>query len=226
MLINENDINVNQTIVKSSSYLIMLKITNILKIGYNYKNSSSNSQTVVVDAKGHLLGRLASKVAKELLCGQKVVVVRCEELVISGPLYRNKLKWASFLNLTCNTNHARGQRHNRSPSKIFWRAVRGMLPHRTPRGMLALHRLKMFEGCPAPYDRVKKMVVPEALRVVKMNPCRKFTVLGQLAQQVGWKYRDVVAKLEVTRKQKAASHYRKAALLRLYQSQALKKVNA
>lgn len=39
---------------------------------------------VVVDGRGHLLGRLASVVAKELLSGQKVVVVRCEEITISG----------------------------------------------------------------------------------------------------------------------------------------------
>jgi large subunit ribosomal protein L13Ae len=33
---------------------------------------------IVVDGRGHLLGRLASIVAKELLAGQKVTVVRCE----------------------------------------------------------------------------------------------------------------------------------------------------
>lgn len=44
----------------------------------------------MVDGKGHLLGRLASIVAKELLNGQKVVVVRCEELNISGEFFRSK----------------------------------------------------------------------------------------------------------------------------------------
>lgn len=39
---------------------------------------------VTVDGRGHLLGRLASVVAKELLGGQKVVVVRCEQITISG----------------------------------------------------------------------------------------------------------------------------------------------
>ena len=41
-------------------------------------------KVVVVDARAHMLGRLASVVAKELLSGQKVVVVRCEGLNISG----------------------------------------------------------------------------------------------------------------------------------------------
>lgn len=44
----------------------------------------------VIDGKGHLLGRLASTVAKQLLNGQKVVVVRCEALNISGEFFRAK----------------------------------------------------------------------------------------------------------------------------------------
>ena len=40
--------------------------------------------TVVVDCRGHLLGRLCSIITKELQAGQKVVLVRCEEMNISG----------------------------------------------------------------------------------------------------------------------------------------------
>ena len=47
---------------------------------------------VVIDGKGHLLGRLASTVAKQLLNGQKIVVVRCEALNISGEFFRAKCK--------------------------------------------------------------------------------------------------------------------------------------
>lgn len=45
---------------------------------------------VIIDGKGHLLGRLASIVAKQLLNGQKIVVVRCEALNISGEFFRSK----------------------------------------------------------------------------------------------------------------------------------------
>lgn len=38
----------------------------------------------VIDGRDHLLGRLASIVAKELLAGQKIVIVRCDEMVVSG----------------------------------------------------------------------------------------------------------------------------------------------
>ena len=41
-------------------------------------------EVVIIDGRGHLLGRLASIVAKQLLQGQKVVVVRTEQIVVSG----------------------------------------------------------------------------------------------------------------------------------------------
>lgn len=52
--------------------------------------TDSWSMQVVIDGKGHLLGRLASTVAKQLLNGQKIVVVRCEALNISGEFFRAK----------------------------------------------------------------------------------------------------------------------------------------
>ena len=48
-------------------------------------------ETVVIDGRGHLLGRLASVVAKQLLFGKKIVVVRCEEILISGSCRLNIL---------------------------------------------------------------------------------------------------------------------------------------
>ena len=77
-----------------------------------------------------------------------------------------------------------------------------MIPHKTKRGMEALNRLKVYEGVPPPYDKVsgifdcisalgsdtlvrwsfpvflqqKRMVVPQALRVLKLRPGRKVCV--------------------------------------------------
>merc|ERR1712216_1056578 len=101
---------------------------------------------VVIDARGHLLGRLASFVAKEALLGQKVMVVRCEDIVISGSFIRNSMK---------------------------------------------------------------RMVVPDALRVPRLRPGRKFAHLGKLASELGWGYKDVVAQYEEKRKEKNAEWYAK-----------------
>lgn len=87
-----------------------------------------------------------------------------------------------------------GPFHFRAPSRIFYKAVRGMIPHKTARGAAALERLKVFEGVPPPYDKVKKMVVPQALRVLRLQPGRKYCTVGRLSHEVGWKYQDVVEK--------------------------------
>src|SRR6187402_1487807 len=69
-----------------------------------------------------------------------------------------------------------------------------MIPHKTARGAAALERLKVFEGVPPPYDKMKKVVVPQALRVLRLQPGRKYCVVGRLSHENGWKYQDVVAK--------------------------------
>ncbi|KAH0607104.1 uncharacterized protein LAJ45_11006 [Morchella importuna] len=168
---------------------------------------------VVIDGKGHLLGRLASIVAKQLLEGQKIVVVRCEDLNISGEFFRNKLKYHAYLRKGNRFNPTRGPFHFRAPSRIFYKTVRGMISHKTARGQAALERLKVFEGIPPPYDTKKRLVVPQALRILRLKPGRKYCTVGRLSTEVGWKYDDVVKRLEEKRKVKSKAYYaRKLAL--------------
>jgi large subunit ribosomal protein L13Ae len=45
------------------------------------------AKRIVVDARHHMLGRLSSIIAKELLNDQKVVLAHCEEICLSvGPV--------------------------------------------------------------------------------------------------------------------------------------------
>jgi len=107
-----------------------------------------------------------------------------------------------------------------------------MVPHKTARGAAALERLKLYEGVPPPYDRKKRMVVPEALRVLRLKPGRKYctvkvkrlsrvlsfidlTISQRLSHEVGWGYKDVVDRLEEKRKIKAQAYFeRKVSSLR------------
>lgn len=184
---------------------------------------SSFDKVVVIDGKGHLLGRLASIVAKQLLNGQKIVVVRCEELNLSGEFFRAKIKYHNYLRKMTRFNPTRGGPfHFRAPSRIFYKAVRGMIPHKTARGAAALERLKVFEGVPPPYDKMKKMVVPQALRVLRLQPGRKYCTVGRLSHEVGWKYQDVVARLEERRKVKGAAYHEQKKLAARQLSEAKK----
>jgi len=164
-------------------------------------------KVVVIDGKDHLMGRLASVIAKQILTGQRIVVVRCESICISGNFYRNKLKVLEYLRKRMNTKPSRGPYHFRCPSKCLFKVVRGMIPHKTKRGMEALNRLKVFDGIPTPYDRQKRMVVPSALRVLKLKPGRKYCQIGRLSHETGWKYAPVIAALEEKRKAKDKVYY-------------------
>ncbi|CAN6303503.1 unnamed protein product [Urochloa humidicola] len=192
------------------------------------------AKRIVVDARHHMLGRLSSIIAKELLNGQKVVVVRCEEICMSGGLVRQKMKYLRFLRKRMNTKPSHGPIHFRAPAKILWRTIRGyvsnawicrahftiwlvrffcllwfcrMIPHKPKRGEAALARLKTYEGVPPPYDRTKRMVIPDALKVLRLQPGHKYCLLGELSKEVGWNYHDTIRELEEKRKEKANVAY-------------------
>lgn len=82
-----------------------------------------------------------------------------------------------------------------------------MVPHQTQRGKSALKRLKVYEGCPPPYDNVKRLCVPIAMKVLCLRSDRKFCKIGRVAHEVGWQYKDVVANLEAKRKIKSRLAY-------------------
>nr|CAD7605607.1 unnamed protein product [Timema genevievae] len=183
-----------------------------------------SDKAILIDGRGHLLGRLAAIVAKTILQGSRVVVVRCEQLNISGNFFRAKLKYLSFLRKRCNVNPARGPFHYRAPSKILWRTIRGMLPHKIERGKAALRRLKVCEGIPPPYNKRKRWVVPGALRVMCLKPGRKYCHLGRLSHEVGWKYQQVVRTLENKRKAREYVTIRKNGCLKKVTYEASKQV--
>ena len=160
-------------------------------------------KVIVIDGKGHLLGRLASYVAKLVLSGQRIVIVRAESINVTGSLFRNKVKFAEFLRKRLLTNPTRGCIHYRAPSRIVWRTIRGMLPHKTSKGAAALARVKVFEGVPAPYDTTKKQIINDALRCVKLSSFRKFCKLGNLSSQVGWKRENLIETLESKRRERS-----------------------
>merc|ERR1711865_922859 len=87
------------------------------------------------------------------------------------------------------------------------RVVRGMMPHKCSRGAKALEKLACFVGVPSPYDKVKSMIVPCALKVLRMARDRAVTKLGRLSSSVGWKHEATVKDLETKRKEKASVYF-------------------
>ena len=158
--------------------------------------------SIVIDGKGHVEGRLAGVVAKQLLNGKKIVVLRAEQIVTNGDHRFNYHKYRRFLHKTTNTNPRRGPFHQRAPAEMFLRSVRGMINYKTTRGEKAFSNLKVYEGIPEKYENIKKLVVPNALRIVSIREDRPVTTLGKLATTFGWKYGEVVKDLEQKRLEK------------------------
>lgn len=186
---------------------------------------------IIVDAKGHLAGRLASYIAKELLNGQRISIVRAEKVLISGSKYRNQLKVMDFKNKRMSTNPKKGPIHQKAPSEILKRKIRGMLPHKTPRGAAALKRCKVYDGCPLSLNAKKKLVVRDALKCIRLKPRARYCCLGDVATTCGWTKGAIINSFEAKRVGKNREWYlnkvkaSKAKKAQLEKNADLKKVN-
>ena len=169
-------------------------------------------EIIVVDLKDHLVGRAAAVIAKQLLLGKRITVVRAEQANIAGAEIRNKINYLNFLRKRKLTNPKKGPFHHRSPSEVFTRAIRGMIPFYTKRGKSALRRLQVFEGVPSSVARKgQRFTIPKALRQNRLQGERAYTVLGNMCTHVGWKYAPIVAKLEKARIERGARQHAKRA---------------
>uniref|UniRef100_A0A8C2MHY3 60S ribosomal protein L13a n=1 Tax=Cricetulus griseus TaxID=10029 RepID=A0A8C2MHY3_CRIGR len=105
---------------------------------------------------------------------------------------------------------------------IFWAAWRPLWQSKCYWSLCAVKASTFLETFTE--TSKKRMVVPAALKVVRLKPTRKFAYLGRLAHEVGWKYQAVTATLEEKRKEKAKVHYRKKKQLLRLRKQAEKNV--
>lgn len=58
---------------------------------------------------------------------------------------------------------------------------------------------------------MKRMVVPQALRLTRLKPGRDFAHLGRLCHEVGWQHMDLITRLEKARKAASEAAYKKKA---------------
>ncbi|MEX0920866.1 MAG: 50S ribosomal protein L13 [Candidatus Pacearchaeota archaeon] len=111
----------------------------------------------IIDGKNAILGRLASYVAKEALKGEEIVILNCDEVIITG---RKKDIRETFEKKRGRVGSGqKGPKHSRLSFRIVKRTIRGMLPnHRKGRGKEALKRIKCYSGVPKEFEDKKKIV--------------------------------------------------------------------
>ncbi|MET1124081.1 MAG: 50S ribosomal protein L13 [Archaeoglobaceae archaeon] len=137
----------------------------------------------VINAEGHILGRLSSVIAKRLLRGEKIVVVNAEKAIITGDKHmvfqRYKEKYE-------RGSKEKGPYFPRHPEKIFKRTVRGMLPWKSRRGREAYRRLRVFMGVPEQLKGREFEVVEQAL-FEKVSKTQKYVTLADVSRYLGFR---------------------------------------
>jgi large subunit ribosomal protein L13 len=137
----------------------------------SYKTVSANKTTVdkewvIIDAEGAVLGRLATKVASMLRgkhktnftphvdCGDNVIVINAEKIVLTGEKWDNK-------QYVRHTGYPGGQRFTsaseklkKNPISLVEEAVRGMLP-KTRLGKALFRNMHVYAGASHPHEAQK-----------------------------------------------------------------------
>ncbi|MFC6720339.1 50S ribosomal protein L13 [Halobacteriaceae bacterium SHR40] len=130
----------------------------------------------VIDARDCILGRVASQVAERALDGERVAVVNAEDAVITGRKEQIEAKFEKRREVGSD----RGPAYPKQPDRIFKRSIRGMLPHKKPRGREAFENVRVYLG--NPYEEDGEILEGTSLdRLSKI----KFVSLGEVSETLG-----------------------------------------
>ena len=146
------------------------------------KMQPPKTSAALINADGLILGRMASKVAKRLLNGERVIIVNAEKVVLSG---RKKSKVAEAKEFLEVGSPKRGPFHYKRPDRIMRKTIRGMLPFKQPKGKKAYKKLKVFIGVPEDFRDQQMTTVKEAQATKLKGP---YFTLAELAREIGWNH--------------------------------------
>lgn len=143
---------------------------------------SEKTHTLVIDAKGIILGRLCAYVAKKALLGYTVDVVNVEQAIVSGGRKDILEKYKRLRELG---GPLHGPYMGRSSRDLFKRTLERMLPHKKARGIEAFSRVKAYKGLPLRYKDAPLETLSFA-HVSKL-PNTKYLRLAEITSYLGGK---------------------------------------
>lgn len=131
---------------------------------------------IVIDARGCILGRVASIVAERALDGERIAVVNAQEAVVTG---REEDVIGKFKQRT-ELGSDRGPYYPKRPDRLMKRTIRGMLPHTRPRGRDAFERVRVYVD--NPFEEEGEIL--EGTTLDRLSNIR-FVQLGEISEQLG-----------------------------------------
>jgi large subunit ribosomal protein L13 len=132
---------------------------------------------VVIDARDCIMGRVATQVAERALDGETIAVVNAEQAVITG----SEDDVVSKFQKRRDIGSDRGPAYPKRPDGIFKRSIRGMLPHKKPRGREAFENVRVYVGNPYDDDEAEILDGTSLDRLSNI----KFVQLGDISESLG-----------------------------------------
>ena len=140
------------------------------------------SKPIVVDGTNLIAGRVCSNVAKLLRRGNRVSIVNCEKIMISGKKASIIGEYEDFLKIHSIIHPQHGPFQPRRPDTIIKRMIRGMLPKEKPSKKTDLARLRTYIGVPKEVKGFEKIQF-ENSKITRL-PSR-YTTMAELSRYIG-----------------------------------------
>jgi len=136
---------------------------------------------MIIDARDAILGRLSTYVAKQVLLGNKVEVVNCEEAVVSG---KKQSILANYIRRIDRKAPTKGPYLYRRPDMFVKRTIRGMLPFKRSRGQDAYKNVKCYVGVPESLKSEKAASI-EGVHADKLQVA-DYLKVRDVCRAIGW----------------------------------------
>ncbi len=139
---------------------------------------------MIIDAEGNSVGRLGSFVAKNLLKGEKIIIINAEKAIISGNKQDIIKKYLVRRSLKQKANPEHSPKWPRRPDLLLKRIIRGMLPYDKAKGRSAYKRLRVYLGIPKQLEEEIKKEKPINL---EKKEYKKYITILDLCKELGWR---------------------------------------
>ncbi len=139
---------------------------------------------MIVDIKGMVAGRVATKIAKLVINGERVIVVNAEEAIIVGNKENILEKFRTRVNAAVKSNPHYGPKYARIPDRMFRKMVRNMLPTKKRTKERMIKKLSVYNSFPAELGKEKAVIFEE----YKFNERNNYLKLKEIANLLGGRW--------------------------------------
>jgi large subunit ribosomal protein L13 len=139
---------------------------------------------MIVDVKGLVAGRVATKVAKAIINGEQVTVLNAQEAVVVGNTESIMEKYKRRVDAAVKSNPNFGPKYSRVPDRLFRRMVRNMLPTNKTAKDRIIKRLDVYNEVPKEFAKEKAITFEE----FKCNERHHFMTMKEIGLALGGRW--------------------------------------